>query len=81
MHEYHLAEDLMDLVRREMAGHSISKVYRIKFSVGELSTISPESLEFLLKTASRGSSLENARMEFVKVKKTREMKLISIEGE
>lgn len=81
MHEYHIAKNLIGLVRREMAGHSISKVSMIKLSVGELSAISPESLEFLLRAASRGNPLENVRMEFVKAEKSSEIRLVSIEGD
>ncbi len=62
MHELGIAQNLVDLVSREVAGHPGARVIAVRLRVGELAGVEPEALGFAFdalkaETACAGAAL------------------------
>ena len=62
MHEFGIVNEIINSVEREVKKRKCSKVLEIHLELGQLMGIQPETLKFLLKEMSQGTSLENAKI-------------------
>jgi hydrogenase nickel incorporation protein HypA/HybF len=62
MHEMSIAQNIFDIVRREMERHDVTRVITINLKVGRMSAIVPSSLTFCWSILTEGSPLEGARL-------------------
>lgn len=60
MHELSIAEAIVEMVRERTAGRPVS---RVRLTVGRLSGVVPEALEFCFDLATAGTRLEGATLE------------------
>jgi len=61
MHELSLAREILEICYRESMG---KKIKRLNLRIGELSSVSPESLLFYLDNITEDSCLEGAKIEY-----------------
>ena len=64
MHEYSVAKRLFDLAMKVALEHGAERVLEVRISIGELSLVAKEQLEFWFKELSRGTLLEGAKLAF-----------------
>ncbi|MFZ1082635.1 MAG: hydrogenase maturation nickel metallochaperone HypA [Candidatus Kryptoniota bacterium] len=65
MHELSIAENIVEIVKENLAaGHSVKSV---KVKIGELANVIPDSLEFCFGVITKGTPLENTRLEIENV--------------
>ncbi|MFH0986031.1 MAG: hydrogenase maturation nickel metallochaperone HypA [Candidatus Omnitrophota bacterium] len=67
MHEIAIIEGLVDLVEKQRAIHSFSKVLEIRVACGIYNCASEENLNFCLGTLSKGTCLEGAVVKVVRL--------------
>lgn len=63
MHEMSIAQGLVELIERQREQHDFETVRRVVVSVGVLSHVEPEALQFGFGVASRGTCAETAHFE------------------
>lgn len=68
MHELALTEKILKLVLTEAAKYQAQKITRIKVSVGELSGIIEDCVEFYLQLSAQNTIAAGAKLEFTKCK-------------
>jgi len=66
LHELSIASNLIDIVKKAVEGKEISRVTSLRIVIGEMSMVVPESLEFAFGVISKGTFVENARLDFVR---------------
>lgn len=67
MHELYLAESLIEEIEKYLEKEGASKVYSVTVSMGELSGVEREPLEFAFGLASEGRATEKAALIIEKV--------------
>jgi hydrogenase nickel incorporation protein HypA/HybF len=70
MHEMSIAENLIDIIKEEMAKHNVQVLKSVRLEIGQLSAIIPASLSFCFVVMTKGTDLEGADliMEMVPLK-------------
>jgi hydrogenase nickel incorporation protein HypA/HybF len=63
MHEFSIAQQVVEVVRDAAAKAGAAKVTEIRLRIGEMSFISEEQLKFAIEELSRGTALEGANLE------------------
>lgn len=64
MHEQALTEKILRLVLAEAEAHHASRITKIRITVGELSGVVPESVDFYYQLIARGTIAGDAKLEF-----------------
>lgn len=64
MHEQALTEKILRLVLAEAKAHGASRITKIRITVGELSGVVPESVDFYFQLIARGTIADGAELEF-----------------
>lgn len=67
MHEMSLAQGVLELVEDAAAREGFSRVRTVFVEIGDLSGVEPEALSFCFDAVSRGSLLEGAALEIIRV--------------
>lgn len=62
MHELGIAQSLVDLVTREVAGRPGARVTAVKVKIGELSGVEPEALRFAFDALKAGTACAGAAL-------------------
>lgn len=70
MHELALTEKLLKLVLTEAESHQAQKITKIKVSIGELSGIIEDCVEFYFQLSAQNTIAAGAELEFTKCKAT-----------
>ena len=65
MHEWSLAESVIETALSIVAKEQVKKVFSVKIKLGELQQIDVDIFELALKELSKGTLLENAKMEIL----------------
>jgi len=63
MHEMSIAAGLLELIERQRAQHGFDTVRRVVVSIGALSHVEPQALEFGFGIAARGTCAEHAHFQ------------------
>lgn len=63
MHELSLAENILDIVRENLSSNGGGKLKSVKVRIGELAGVVPESLEFCFTAITKGTPMEDAKLE------------------
>src|SRR6476620_2934307 len=63
MHEMSAAQSVLDIAFREMEDHSSPAITKIKISIGELSGVAKEALEFAFEVLTPGTPAAKASIE------------------
>lgn len=64
MHEVALAENILDIVNETAQQNGARRVAVVRMSVGQMTCVEPESLEFAFQALSQGTVSAGARLEF-----------------
>ena len=80
MHEWGITESVVEEVIKEAREHGLKKVDKVRLSVGDAISLTPESLEFCFQCLSKGTVAEKATLEISKGK-GRGIAIESLEGE
>ena len=67
MHEFSIAQSIVDILHDQMRIHKLSKVESVKLKVGVLRSVEIEPLTFSFSALTAGSPLEGARLEVEEV--------------
>lgn len=67
MHEFSIAQSIIDILHDQMKIHNLLKVESVQLRVGVLRNVEIESLSFSFNTLTAGSPLEGARLEVEEV--------------
>lgn len=67
MHEYSVVQALLDQVEGHVRGRGAVKVHRVRLKLGESAGVDPELFQTALETFRRGSVLEGAALEILRV--------------
>ncbi len=67
MHELSIAQGVVEICEQHAAGR---RVLAVTLAIGALSGVVPEALEFCFEAVTKGTLLENARMEIERVAAT-----------
>lgn len=62
MHEMSIAEGIIDIVERTAQQHQVAQVKEVRISVGELSGVDIESLQFAWSSVTRGGVAQGATL-------------------
>ena len=62
MHEFSIAQSIIDQVLREITGRNLGKVTAVNVTVGGLSHVEPSNLAFCFDTLKVGTELSQARL-------------------
>jgi hydrogenase nickel incorporation protein HypA/HybF len=62
VHEMSIAQSLIDIVREEMIKNNANIIRTVRLSVGEMSAVVPESLEFCFSILTSKTPLEGVRL-------------------
>ena len=62
MHEMSIAQNILDIVKEEMARHSVYRLEAINIAVGQLSAIVPASLTFCWKVLTDETDMEGVAL-------------------
>ncbi|KPK90233.1 hypothetical protein AMJ80_08685 [bacterium SM23_31] len=81
MHEFSLAVNIFDIVLETVQKEKINRVYTINLDVGKLMAVVPESLIFGFEAVSKGTLLENTRLEINEIPVTVRCKKCGTESE
>jgi hydrogenase nickel incorporation protein HypA/HybF len=65
MHEISVVQNLVDLIRSELAEQGPVRVVSVRLKVGSLAGVALEALRFAFDAAASGTFLEGARLEFL----------------
>jgi hydrogenase nickel incorporation protein HypA/HybF len=63
MHELSIAENLVEIVREEMAKAGLTKLNAVHLKIGEFTHLVPDALSFCFEIATQGGPLEGATLE------------------
>ncbi len=63
MHEVSIAEEIKDIVIKNLKENNAKKVKRIVLQIGKLTSVVPDALLFAFETISKNTPLENAKIE------------------
>jgi len=73
MHDFHLADKILNLILEKAKENKFKKVLKIKIGLGKIiehnKQISPENLKYNLKLLAKGTMAEKARIEIISFKK------------
>ena len=58
MHEFGIAQSILEAVRTEAAGHRPARPAKVGVRIGEMAGIDPDSLSFCFEALVKGSDLE-----------------------
>ncbi len=64
MHELSITQGIIDLCVQHAGGH---RILGVVVEIGDLSGVVPEAVEFAFDACSRGTSLEGARLQIVRI--------------
>lgn len=64
MHELGITENIVAIVRGHARGQPVT---RVAVEIGRLAAVAPEALRFCFDVCTRGTELENARLEIIDV--------------
>lgn len=67
MHELAVTESILEIAMQEAAAHAASKVTDIYLSLGQLSSIVDESVQFYWDVISQGTLAEGAQLHFTHI--------------
>lgn len=67
MHELSIAENIIEIVRENLPSGNRRKLRSIKVRIGELAGIVPESLDFCFTAITKGTPIEDAKLNIEKV--------------
>ncbi len=67
MHETAIAQSILDIARQHLTDRGFLHITRVVVSVGRLSSVVPESLEFAFRAMARGTEAEDAALEIREV--------------
>jgi hydrogenase nickel incorporation protein HypA/HybF len=67
MHELSIAESIVEIVKKSIAGDKTGSVESVKVKLGNLVGIEPESLRFCFEAASQGSTAQGANLKIEQV--------------
>lgn len=67
MHEYSIAQSIMQIVLAEAEKANARKILKISLKIGDLTGVFPDSLSFCLDLCSKGTIAENAHLTIEKV--------------
>ena len=62
MHEMSIAQNLLSLIREEMANNQVTRLYKVKIKAGEFNSIVSESLMFCFKALIEKTPFEGAEL-------------------
>lgn len=62
MHEMSIAQNLLEIIREEMAKHDASILKSVRLNIGQMSCIVPASLSFCFEIMTSGTELEGAKL-------------------
>ncbi len=80
MHEWHITEELLEMVCNQAKGNKLIKVTRIGVTLGEDSDITEDSLRFCLESLSQKTIAKGAELD-VRPTQGRDLMLVALEGE
>lgn len=66
MHELSIAENIVEIVRENVASNGSGKVKSVRVKIGQLAGVIPDSLDFCFTVITSGTLLEGARLEIEK---------------
>lgn len=64
MHEMSITQGIIDLCLQHAGDHAVRS---LKVEIGQLSSVVPEAIEFCFEACSRGTLLEGARLDIVRI--------------
>lgn len=67
MHELSIAQNIVDIVKQNIAENELSSVAVIKLKIGEMSGVVTDSLEFGFQAITSGTVLETAKLDIEKI--------------
>ena len=67
MHELAIAQNLADMVRRELAERRLERILGLTVRIGELTDVYPDALEFGYKMVTDGTDLEGCRLAILRI--------------
>jgi hydrogenase nickel incorporation protein HypA/HybF len=67
MHEFSIAQNIVDIIQDQMKIHQLSRVENVRLRVGALRSVQIDSLCFSFNLLTDGSPLEGARLEVEEV--------------
>ncbi len=67
MHEYSIAQSIMQIVLAEAEKANARKVLKVSLGIGELAGVFPDSLSFCFDLLAKGTVAENAKLTIEKV--------------
>lgn len=62
MHEMSIVQNLVEIIRDEMASHHAKTLRSVRLQVGEMSAIVPDALSFCFEVITAGTEMEGARL-------------------
>jgi len=62
MHEFSIAQSLLDIVEQEARPYAEAKVISVRVRIGRLSGVIPDALRFAFEVASSGGRAQGARL-------------------
>ena len=62
MHEMSIAQNLLEIIREEMAKHDARVLKSIRLHIGQLSAVVPDTLSFCFDVMTSGTELEGAKL-------------------
>jgi hydrogenase nickel insertion protein HypA len=80
MHEFGIAEQILNLVIEEAQRHNIQKVTTIRVQIGEANNLSAESLQFAFGVVSKDTVAQNAQIDMQKTEGLT-IQVINFDGE
>lgn len=81
MHEFDIAQKILEIVKQELALRKINKVERIKVNISKFLFIDDNSMKEAFNLVSRGSPAENADLEINQTEGPSEIRVEEIEVE
>jgi hydrogenase nickel incorporation protein HypA/HybF len=79
MHEFGIAQSMLDLAIETAKKNNASKILSIKVRIGELSHVTLDSLSFAFSCVSQGSIAEGAKLSASQIKGSDAIEIESIE--
>ena len=67
VHEFSLAQDMVETLRRVAMEHKASRVAKVRLRLGDFTHVDPETLTFAFEVACRGTVLEGCRLEIQRI--------------
>lgn len=66
MHELSIAQNILDIVRENLSANGGGRLKSVKVKIGELAGVVPDSLDFCFGAITKGTEMEEARLEIEK---------------